>query len=61
MGRKFKLHYAGRDTPVPNAPYKISLSDGRTVEGVSDAEGHTQLSEHDAYFISKIDVFTPTT
>ncbi len=40
--------------PVPDQPYKIELTDGSIVEGVTDAEGRTQLAERDAMHIATV-------
>lgn len=40
--------------PLPDQPYKIELSDGSVVEGITDAEGRTRLTERDAMHIASI-------
>lgn len=40
--------------PLADQPYKIELSDGSVVEGVTDAEGRTRLAERDAMHIATI-------
>lgn len=40
--------------PLPDQPYKIELSDGSIVEGITDAEGRTCLTERDAMHIATI-------
>lgn len=40
--------------PLPDQPYKIELSDGSVVEGITDAEGRTSLAERDAIHIATI-------
>ena len=40
--------------PLPDQPYKIELSDGSIVEGITDAEGRTSLAERDAMHIATI-------
>ncbi|WP_244106684.1 type VI secretion system Vgr family protein [Paraburkholderia phenazinium] len=60
--QKFRLRYPGTDSAdaahaVPNRPYRITLSNGQMVQGVSDAEGLTQLTASDAMHIAHIQVF----
>ena len=40
--------------PLAEQPYKIELSDGSVVEGITDAEGRTSLAERDAMHIATI-------
>ncbi len=40
--------------PLAEQPYKIELSDGSVVEGITDAEGRTSLAERDAMHIASI-------
>lgn len=60
--QKFRLRYPGTDSSdaahaVPNRPYRITLSNGQIVEGVSDAEGLTVLAASDAMHIAHVQVF----
>ncbi|MGN5641097.1 type VI secretion system Vgr family protein [Burkholderia multivorans] len=60
--QKFRLRYPGTDSSeaahtVPNRPYKITLRDGRIIQGVSDAQGLTDLTASDAMHIAHIQVF----
>ncbi|WP_080433326.1 type VI secretion system Vgr family protein [Burkholderia ubonensis] len=60
--QKFRLRYPGTDSSeaahtVPNRPYKITLRDGRVVQGVSDGKGLTDLTASDAMHIAHIQVF----
>jgi len=61
--QRFKLHYPG-ESPESTAaaahqPYRITLDDGRVIEGKSDANGHTDLVKDDAMRILKIDILKP--
>ena len=40
--------------PLAEQPYKIELSDGSVVEGITDTEGRTSLAERDAMHIATI-------
>lgn len=60
--QKFRLRYPGTDSAdaahtVPNRPYKITLRDGRVVQGVSDGQGLTDLTASDAMHIAHVQVF----
>jgi type VI secretion system secreted protein VgrG len=61
--QRFRLHYPG-DTPdapanAANQAYRITLDDGRVVEGKSDANGLTDLVKGDAMHILNIDILKP--
>ncbi|WP_028223617.1 hypothetical protein, partial [Paraburkholderia oxyphila] len=57
--QQFRLHYpandAGETRPVANKPYRITLDDGRVIEGKTDATGLTSVIKDDAMRILKID------
>ena len=60
--QKFRLHYPGEDgetSPAANKPYRITLDDGRVIEGKSDANGLTDLVNDEAMRILKIDILKP--
>ncbi|WP_428942538.1 type VI secretion system Vgr family protein [Xanthomonas oryzae] len=61
--QKFQLHYPshGADTPqlAANQPYSITLDDGRVVQGVSDANGLTDLLRDEVTRIARIEVHKP--
>ncbi|QCP51604.1 type VI secretion system tip protein VgrG [Trinickia violacea] len=58
--QRYQLHYPGHteDTPMPvaNQAYKITMSDGRVIQGTSDAKGLTDLMQDDVMRIAKIDI-----
>lgn len=59
--QKFVLKYGahGADPlPAANRRYEIELSDGSTLEGVSDAAGQTGLLERDAMQIARIRILS---
>lgn len=60
--QKFRLRYPGTDSSdaahaVPNRPYRITLSNGQVVQGISDAEWLTELTASDAMHIAHVQVF----
>jgi type VI secretion system secreted protein VgrG len=60
--QRFRLHYPGEDgqtAAAANQPYRITLDDGRVIEGKSDANGLTDLVKDDAMRILKVDVLKP--
>lgn len=60
--QRFKLHYPGEDGDLPaaaNKPFRITLNDGRVIEGKTDASGLTDLVKDDAMRIAKIDYLKP--
>jgi type VI secretion system secreted protein VgrG len=61
--QKFQLHYPGHseDTPLlaANQAYSITLDDGRVVQGVSDAQGLTDLLRDEVTRIARIEVHKP--
>ncbi|MGS0603839.1 type VI secretion system Vgr family protein [Xanthomonas oryzae pv. oryzicola] len=58
--QKFRLHYPSHSADTPqlaaNQPYSITLDDGRVVQGVSDANGLTDLLRDEVTRIARIDV-----
>ncbi|UOB54736.1 type VI secretion system tip protein VgrG [Burkholderia pyrrocinia] len=57
--QRFRLHFPGQDgdTPVAaNRAYRMTLDDGRVVEGKSGPDGLTDLVSDDAMRIVKIDI-----
>ncbi|WP_058196192.1 type VI secretion system Vgr family protein [Xanthomonas translucens] len=61
--QKFQLHYPGHseDTPLlaANQAYRITLDDGRVVQGVADAQGLTDLLRDEVTRIARIEVHKP--
>ncbi|CAB3796474.1 hypothetical protein LMG28688_04311 [Paraburkholderia caffeinitolerans] len=61
--QRFRLHYpadeAGETVAAANRPYRITLDDGRVIEGKSDANGLTDLVKDEAMRIAKIDILQP--
>ncbi|AKO18958.1 type VI secretion system Vgr family protein [Xanthomonas oryzae] len=61
--QKFQLHYPSHSADTPqlaaNQPYSITLDDGRVVQGVSDANGLTDLLRDEVTRIARIDVHKP--
>lgn len=51
---KYVLRLRGAGTPQPNRRYAITLDDGATVQGRSDAQGRTRLSQNGAMRIADI-------
>nr|WP_241025348.1 type VI secretion system Vgr family protein [Burkholderia sp. Ac-20384] len=62
--QQFRLHFPGHTDDAPaiaaNRSYRISLDDGRVIEGKSDATGLTSLLKDDMARIAKIDILKPT-
>lgn len=62
--QQFRLHFPGHtaDAPAPaaNQAYRITLNDGRVVEGKSDASGLTDMVKDDVMRIAKIDILKPS-
>ena len=62
--QRFRLHYPagpdGEKVAAANKPYRITLDDGRVIEGKSDANGLTEVVKDDAMRIFKIDILKPT-
>ncbi|MFJ2453345.1 type VI secretion system Vgr family protein [Pseudomonas protegens] len=52
--RRFILKQVDGQSAMPNVPYKITLANGEIVEGVTDAQGATQLLQKDAMSIAKV-------
>ncbi|MFL9870620.1 type VI secretion system Vgr family protein [Paraburkholderia megapolitana] len=62
--QRFRVHYPG-DTPetapaAANKPYRITMDDGSIKEGVTDANGLTELVKDDAMRVLKIDILKPS-
>ncbi|AKN92574.1 type VI secretion protein [Xanthomonas oryzae pv. oryzicola] len=61
--QKFQLHYPSHSADTPqlaaNQPYSITLDDGRVVQGVSDANGLTDLLRDEVTRIARIEVHKP--
>ncbi|CAJ3348707.1 Rhs element Vgr family protein [Burkholderia pseudomallei] len=60
--QRFKLHYPGEDGDLQaaaNKRFRITLDDGRVIEGKTDASGLTDLVKDDAMRIAKIDYLKP--
>ncbi|WP_369819279.1 DUF2345 domain-containing protein [Achromobacter sp. Root83] len=57
--RRFVVTHLDGKSPIANLPYKISLSNGEVLEGITDAEGATQLLQKDAMHIADIQVRDP--
>ncbi|WP_431793060.1 type VI secretion system tip protein VgrG [Xanthomonas oryzae pv. oryzae] len=61
--QKFQLHYPSHSADTPqlaaNQPYSITLEDGRVVQGVSDANGLTDLLRDEVTRIARIEVHKP--
>lgn len=59
--QRFQLHFPLREghalLHAPHQPYRITLDDGRVIEGTTDANGLTDLVKDDAMRIVKIDLF----
>jgi type VI secretion system secreted protein VgrG len=62
--QQFLLHYPGHTEAAPNVAanqhYKITMDDGRVVQGVSDAKGMTQSVTGDVMHIAKLDILKPS-
>lgn len=54
---RFALVQADGTTPVPGQRYRIALDNGQIVEGLTDAQGLTEMLQHDALRIANIEVF----
>jgi type VI secretion system secreted protein VgrG len=52
--RQYVIRRATDDQPIANQKYRITLSDGQVIEGVSNAQGETSLSSADAMLSSAI-------
>jgi type VI secretion system secreted protein VgrG len=44
----------GSGRPHANQRYRIELDDGRTIEGVTDHQGHTELTQDMALKIARL-------
>jgi type VI secretion system secreted protein VgrG len=59
----FTLHYPGdaarTTTHAANQPYRITIDDGRVIEGETDANGLAELIKDDAMRILTIDLLKP--
>ncbi|MBI3229853.1 MAG: type VI secretion system tip protein VgrG [Burkholderiales bacterium] len=56
-GKFFALTQGLTSTPAAGQKYKITLGDGKIIEGITDALGHTSLAEGLQMHIAKIDIF----
>ena len=56
LQRRFVLKQLDWQTAMPNVPYTITMANGEVIEGVTDAEGATQLLQKDAMNIAKVDM-----
>ena len=54
---KFVLYSAQNGSPVANRRYRIELADGDVIEGVSDANGHTQLAHSETIGLVQITIY----
>ncbi|KAF0862492.1 type VI secretion system Vgr family protein [Pseudomonas sp. LD120] len=52
--RRFVLKQIDGQSPMPNVPYTITLANGEVVEGITDAQGATQLLQKDAMSIASV-------
>lgn len=52
--RRFVLKQLDGQTAMPNVPYRITMANGEVLEGVTDAQGATQLLQKDAMSIAKV-------
>jgi type VI secretion system secreted protein VgrG len=52
--RQYVIRRASDNQPIANQKYRITLSDGQVVEGVSNAQGETSLSTADSILSSAI-------
>ncbi|WP_341808993.1 type VI secretion system tip protein TssI/VgrG [Xanthomonas oryzae pv. oryzicola] len=61
--QKFQLHYPSHSADTPqlaaNQLYSITLDDGRVVQGISDANGLTDLLRDEVTRIARIEVHKP--
>lgn len=62
--QQFLLHYPGHTEAVPhiaaNQHYKITMDDGRVVQGITDAKGMTEKLTGDVMHIAKLDILKPS-
>ena len=54
--RHFVVTRLDGERPVPNQPYKITLNSGEVIQGVTDAQGATQLLQKDAMHIAQLEL-----
>lgn len=61
--QRFQLHYPGHTESAPrvaaNQKYRITLDDGRVVEGSTDAEGRTETLTDTVMRLAKIEILDP--
>lgn len=61
--QKFQLHYPGHTEDEPqlaaNQKYKITMNDGRVIQGTSDDKGLTDLVSSDVMHIAQLDILKP--
>jgi type VI secretion system secreted protein VgrG len=48
--QKLALNWMGTGAPISNRGYRLKLEDGRTLEGVTDAQGNTETLQSDLAF-----------
>ena len=51
---RFGDHFHSQSVIAPNTPYEVDLSDGSTLQGVSDDQGRTSLKQRDAMHIAAV-------
>jgi type VI secretion system secreted protein VgrG len=51
---RFVLYNSNSGTPVAEQSYKITLSDGKVIEGITDNEGKTLLAKDEAFMIAAL-------
>lgn len=54
--RRFVLKQLDGQTAMPNVPYSITMASGEILEGVTDAQGATQLLQKDAMNIARVNM-----
>jgi type VI secretion system secreted protein VgrG len=55
-GRKFKLLFTNSTQAIANRAYTISMKDGKTITGKTDAKGLTDLLDHETPNIANIEI-----
>ncbi|CDG82913.1 type VI secretion system Vgr family protein [Janthinobacterium agaricidamnosum] len=60
--RKFVAHFDGdQSARAADYHYKIKLKDGKVIEGITDADGQTELAQTDAIHIAELSFWKPAT
>ena len=54
--RRFEVRRATDQQPVPNQRYRMTLEDGRVLEGVTDASGQTQVAQSAGMQMAKLEL-----